>query len=274
MTSIFLNTCLTFACLALGVFALIAYVSTSAESAVRKALLPLVVLFWLLQTGSIAWRWVESYQQGIGHAPLSNFYESMIFFAWTTTLALILTRWKFKSDLLVLLGLPVVFLIMASTFLMNPDIKPLVPALQSNWLVAHVLTCFLGYAGFLVSFIAALMLLIAGARLSEGKTGHSGGLLDEIVYKAILVGFPLLTIGIITGAAWADYAWGSYWSWDPKETWSLITWLIYAAFLHARLAREWTGKRTAILSAVGFAAVMFTYFGVNYLPGMHSYLTQ
>jgi cytochrome c-type biogenesis protein CcsB len=87
----------------------------------------------------------------------------------------------------------------------------------------------------------------------------------------VLVGFPMLTVGIITGAAWADYAWGSYWSWDPKEIWSLATWLVYSAFLHARLARGWTGRRMALLSVLGFAAVLFTYFGVNYLPGLHSY---
>lgn len=96
--------------------------------------------------------------------------------------------------------------------------------------------------------------------------------LDAFVYKPIAVGFPLLTIGIVTGAAWANYAWGSYWSWDPKETWSLITWFVYAIFLHARFAREWRGKRTAVLSIIGFASVIFTYFGVNYvLSGLHSY---
>jgi cytochrome c-type biogenesis protein CcsB len=96
--------------------------------------------------------------------------------------------------------------------------------------------------------------------------------LDELVYKTIVVGFPLLTIGIVTGAAWANYAWGSYWSWDPKETWSLITWFVYAIFLHARTTRDWRGKRTAILSIIGFVAVVFTYFGVNYLlSGLHSY---
>ena len=96
--------------------------------------------------------------------------------------------------------------------------------------------------------------------------------LDTLIYKTIAVGFPLLTIGIITGSAWANYAWGAYWSWDPKETWSLITWFVYAIFLHARFTREWRGKRTAILSLIGFGAVIFTYFGVNYvLSGLHSY---
>jgi cytochrome c-type biogenesis protein CcsB len=186
-------------------------------------------------------------------------------------LALIVVRLRFRTDLVVLLGLPLIFLTMASTFLLDHTIKPLIPALQSNWLVAHVITCFLGYAGFAVSFVAAVVLLLA--RGSHRLVDHLPRvqILDEIVYRSILVGFPLLTVGIITGAAWADYAWGSYWSWDPKETWSLITWLVYSAFLHARLARGWSGQRSALLSVLGFAAVLFTYFGVNYLPGLHSY---
>ena len=134
-----------------------------------------------------------------------------------------------------------------------------------------MITCFLGYACFAISFVAAVALLLADRSDSVGKVFPRRRHLDEIVYGSIMVGFPLLAIGIITGAAWADYAWGSYWSWDPKETWSLITWLIYAAFLHARFARGWSGNRAALLSVLGFCAVLFTYFGVNYLPGLHSY---
>jgi len=208
---------------------------------------------------------------GIGHAPLSNLYESLVFFGWTIGLALIVARLRFGTDIVVLLGLPLVFLTMGSTFLLDHTIKPLIPALQSNWLVAHVITCFLGYAGFAVSFVAAVMLLVARGSDYLGERLPRAQVLDEIVYRSVLVGFPLLTVGIITGAAWADYAWGAYWSWDPKETWSLITWLVYSAFLHARLARGWAGRRSALLSVLGFLAVLFTYFGVNYLPGLHSY---
>ncbi len=116
---------------------------------------------------------------------------------------------------------------------------------------------------------------------SGGEGGNEGRFLsrfpsldslDDLIYKTIAAGFPLLTIGIVTGAAWANYAWGSYWSWDPKETWSLITWFVYLVFLHARVTREWRGKRVALLSIIGFVAVLFTYFGVNYvLSGLHSY---
>jgi cytochrome c-type biogenesis protein CcsB len=237
----------------------------------RKTAFGWLIILWGLHTTSIGLRWVESYEMGIGHAPLSNLYESLIFFGWSISLALIVVRFRFKADIILVLGLPLVFLVMASTFLIDDTIKPLIPALQSNWLVAHVLTCFLGYACFTVSFVAAGLLLVGAGSESAHKHVPRGGLLDQIVYKSVLVGFPMLTIGIVTGAAWADYAWGSYWSWDPKETWSLITWFVYAAFLHARFARGWSGSRTAVLSLVGFAAVLFTYFGVNYLPGLHSY---
>jgi cytochrome c-type biogenesis protein CcsB len=157
------------------------------------------------------------------------------------------------------------------------EIEPLVPALQSNWLTYHVLTCFLGYAAFAVSFGSSIAFLIKNRKGNQPSVHEPGvlptiDLLDEVIYKANAVGFMLLGVGIITGAVWANYAWGSYWSWDPKETWSLITWFIYAIFLHARLTRGWRGNKTAILSIIGFCAVIFTFLGVNYvLSGLHSY---
>ena len=271
MVSTDLNTYVTFGYMLCIIGYLSAYIFGSAESAARKWLFAGLILVCCVHTAAIGLRWVESYQMGIGHAPLSNLYESLIFFGWAIALALIFIRLRFKADVVILLGLPIVFLVMAYTFLEDSNIKPLIPALQSNWLVAHVITCFLGYAGFAVSFVAAVLLLLSKIGDQLGKSLPLREMLDEIVYRSILMGYPLLTLGIITGAAWADYAWGSYWSWDPKETWSLITWLVYSAFLHARLARGWTGDRTAILSVVGFGAVLFTYFGVNYLPGLHSY---
>lgn len=274
MTSIELNTYVAFGYLACSVGYLLALAVSSKESPMRTLMFGLLVLVWLIHTAGIGLRWIESYEMGIGHAPLSNLYESLVFFAWAIALGLIIARLRFKSDLIVLIGLPLAFLTMGSTFLLSDvsrEIKPLIPALQSNWLVAHVITCFLGYAGFAVSFVAAFLLLLTKASPALSAHLPKSQILDEIVYRSVLVGLPLLTIGIVTGAAWADYAWGSYWSWDPKETWSLITWLVYSAFLHARLARGWSGGRTAALSVVGFAAVMFTYFGVNYLPGLHSY---
>ena len=155
------------------------------------------------------------------------------------------------------------------------EVRPLMPALQSNWLAFHVITCFLGYAAFAIAFGVSIAYMIQSQRESSPRDTiswlPSSQILDEINYKAIVIGFPMLTLGIITGVVWAHSAWGSYWTWDPKETWSLITWLVYAALLHARMKRGWRGKRLAILSIVGFCCVLFTYFGVNYLAGLHSY---
>jgi len=236
----------------------------------------------LLHTAAILWRWVESYQMGFGHAPLSNMYESLVFFSWCIALIYLLVELRLKSRIIGVFAMPLSFLSIAYAALapgVSDRIDPLIPALQSNWLHAHVITCFLSYASFAISFGISIMYLIK-ARKKEGVHPETGladffpslESLDNLIYKTIAVGFPLLTIGIITGAAWANYAWGAYWSWDPKETWSLITWFVYAVFLHARLTREWRGKRTAILSLIGFGAVIFTYFGVNYvLSGLHSY---
>jgi cytochrome c-type biogenesis protein CcsB len=162
----------------------------------------------------------------------------------------------------------------------HDEIEPLIPALQSNWLTYHVMTCFLSYSAFAISFGSSITYLMKLRKASKNNPGQkeademlpSMESLDEIIYKTVAIGFLLLSIGIITGAVWANYAWGSYWSWDPKETWSLITWFVYAAFIHARLTRGWRGRRTAILSIFGFAAVLFTFLGVNFLlSGLHSY---
>ena len=146
-------------------------------------------------------------------------------------------------------------------------IQPLIPALQSNWLHVHVFTCFIAYASFAISFLCGIFYMFHWKNVIPPRET-----LEEINYQSIMVGFPMLTAGILTGAVWAHYAWGTYWSWDPKETWSLITWIVYALVLHARFARGWKGKRIAVLSIIGFGSVIFTYFGVNFvLAGLHSY---
>ncbi len=234
---------------------------------------------FLGNTAAIVMRWVDSYRMGIGHAPLSNLYESMVFFAWSIILIYLIMERKTHSYILGVFVVPIGFITMASTSLLSQEIQPLVPALQSNWLVSHVVSCFLGYAAFAVAFGTSIMYLIKSRQESKGSApGRMTALfpstrsLEELSYKVIAVGFPLLTIGIVTGAAWANYAWGSYWSWDPKETWSLIVWLVYATYLHARVVKGWRGRKTAVLSIVGFLATMFCYLGVNLLlSGLHSY---
>lgn len=232
-----------------------------------------------LHTASIILRWQESYALGIGRAPLSNLYESLIFFAWAICLLYILVEWRTKNKSAGAFVTPIIFLSMAYASFspsVSSKIQPLIPALKSNWLIAHVITCFLGYAAFALSFAFSIMFLI---RREDGGRGGNGvsrlipgrAALDELNYQMVVIGFLMLTLGIITGSVWAHSAWGSYWSWDPKETWSLITWLVYSAVIHSRMVRGWRGTKIAALCIIGFSCVLFTYFGVNYLAGLHSY---
>jgi cytochrome c-type biogenesis protein CcsB len=226
-------------------------------------------------------RWVESYSVGYGHAPLTNLYESLTFFALVIGVIYLVIEWLYKNRRIGAVTMPLICLALAYAALKVPgkDIQPLIPALQSNWLIAHVVTCFIGYAAFAIAFAVSIMYLFQNRRQTGGKQnqgrkpadGTPRMELDELIYQLSMFGFLFLTVGIITGAVWANSAWGRYWGWDPKETWSLITWFVYAALLHARMMRGWHGKRIAVLSVLGFAAVLFTYFGVNLLPGMHSY---
>jgi len=277
MNSAALHGVATFAYL-FATFFYVVYLATRGR-AIGNVATVTALLGVVAHTGGKGMRWVESHQMGIGHAPLSNMYESMSFFALCVVAAYLVVEWRFKQKALGAIVLPIAFVIMAANALFFPDdIRPLVPALQSDWLLYHVITSFVSYGAFAVSFGVSIIYLI---KYRAERTGSEGAfvnlfpdlkMLDEVNYKSIAVGFPLLSLGIITGAAWANYAWGTYWSWDPKETWSLITWFIYAAYLHARLTRGWQGKRAAILSIIGFAAVVFTYFGVNFLlSGLHSY---
>ncbi len=240
------------------------------------------ILGIIVQTFGLGLRWYESYQIGIGHAPLTNMYESLIFFAWCTMLMYVVMEYKFKTRVIGTFVAPLAFVAMAyASFAkgMNQEISPLVPALQSNWLIAHVVTCFIGYAAFSVAAGLGIMYLLKKRAndLQLEKNSLTATLpelpiLDDITHKTLVFGFLWLSGGIISGAVWANEAWGTYWSWDPKETWSLITWFLYASTLHARFTRGWSGNRIAWLALLGFVAVFFTYFGVNYwLSGLHSY---
>ena len=286
-------------------------------------------------TAGILMRWVDSYRLGIGHAPFSNLYESLIFFAWTIALIYLFIERRVRNRIIGAFTTPIACLAMAYASLkpgITSDIQPLIPALKSNWLIAHVITCFIGYAAFAIAFGISAMYLMKQAQDAEkgiwldfvkpitlfviialfsrvllvGNWAFSvmtalpiclvfyagvfvvrrmptdiknrllekfpgSRVLDELGYQMVLFGFLFLSVGIITGAVWANSAWGRYWGWDPKETWSLITWFVYATVLHARMMRGWRGQRIAYLSMVGFAAMLFTYFGVNLLPGLHSY---
>jgi cytochrome c-type biogenesis protein CcsB len=236
---------------------------------------------WVVMLGvagnvaGFALRWAESYRLGIGHVPLSNLYESLVFFALSISVIYLIVEHNYGQRTLGAFAMPLAFLAMAYASLSSNTgdrIQPLLPALKSNWLIAHVVTCFIGYAAFAIAFGLSLMYMLkkesAGRLLSAIPDRR---VLDGLTQQMVMFGFLFLSAGIITGAVWANSAWGRYWGWDPKETWSLITWLIYAILLHARFIRGWQGRHIAIFSVVGFMAVLFTYFGVNLLPGLHSY---
>ncbi len=364
---------------------------------------------FVIQTFALFLRWRESYQMDIGRVPLTNLYESLVFFSWSIVLIYLIVEYKYKTRAFGAFVLPVAFLALAFINVagIETDITPLVPALKSNWLFYHVLISFMGYAAFSIAFSVCIIymlndmedrgsavnlfialgliaglsslgyimaaaggnmkrvfwyglgslflawvvyLTVAGARnkrqvylfwslcvtlavglliamgvdfalfkkvaSEESFRKHmfestflnqsifviflswaavaalfalvwtqglklktlikqyslSSDLLEEITYKMIAVGWPLLTAGILTGAVWANSAWGTYWSWDPKETWSLITWFVYAIYLHARYVRGWKGTQMAVIACLGFLSVIFTYLGVNLvLSGLHSY---
>lgn len=312
------------------------------------------------QTLAIIFRWKEFYEIGqmgiLRAAPFTNLYESLVFFIWCLILGYLIIEYKYKNRSFGAFVTPIAGLALAFIDLtgMSKEIQPLVPALQSNWLLAHVVMSFISYSTFAIAFSTAVMYLILRSdRRTEPsyifwtvtmgifiillvamgldylkykifiqrpevliksylfKTTFKNGsglisilswiislsfifllwrygyifkkilnsfsisadILDEITYKSVAIGFPVFTLGgLIFGAIWADQAWGVYWSWDPKETWSLITWFVYAFYLHARLLRGWKGKKIAVVAVVGFVTVVFTYLGVNLLlSGLHSY---
>jgi len=394
--------------------AMVLYISYLAfrKNAIGRTATAITLAGFVVQTVALLLRWRESYQMDIGRVPLSNLYESLVFFTWSTVLIYLIVEFKYKTKAFGAFVMPVAFLALAFINVagISSDITPLVPALKSNWLFYHVLISFLGYAAFGVAFAISLIyllmnidekgpvanlfaglgtivvlapigyfmasqgdrmktafwlglgalvlawfiyLIVAGARnksqvflfwsfcitlaivllvamgidfvylvsmknLAAGESYKkhmfestflnsstpvtivswaavlavfsfiwskgmglkrllkpyipAQDLLDDVTYRMIAIGWPLLTAGIITGAVWANSAWGTYWSWDPKETWSLITWFVYAIYLHARYVRGWKGAQMAVISAVGFLAVIFTYLGVNLvLSGLHSY---
>jgi cytochrome c-type biogenesis protein CcsB len=228
-------------------------------------------------------RWLES-----NHFPLSNLYESLLFLSWSLTVAHFFIQMKFGSHLFIgALTAPSAFFVNAFASLSLPQdlksVSPLLPALQSNWLMMHVTLMILSYSMLLLGSIFAIVFLV----LNETRPVQSLGsqqsqtfllFLDNLSYRTLGFGFPLLTIGILSGAVWANEAWGSYWSWDPKETWALITWLVFAIYFHSRqqlpktdlLGRQ--GRGPAIVASFGFLFLWVCYLGVNLLgKGLHSY---
>jgi cytochrome c-type biogenesis protein CcsB len=206
----------------------------------------------------------------VGHGPFANMYEFSIAFAWGVLAAHVYFERRYHLRALGLFALPVSLLLLLYATTISSTSDPLVPALQNNLLLTtHVAVAIVAYGGFAVAFAAAALHLIASYTGSRRLPRLE--LLDEISYRAVVIGFPFLTLVIVLGAVWANVAWGRYWGWDPKETASLVTWLIYGAYLHARVVRGWRGNRAAWLLVAGFGATLFTYFGNLFFGGLHSY---
>ena len=241
-------------------------------------------------------RWIVS-----GHFPISNLYESLYFLVWGISLGQLLVEKEYPNPIIPAISIPVQLLTVAfACFVLPENLKlssNLVPALRSSWLIMHVSVVMLSYAALIIgSLLSASVLFInktqplqirssstgtGGYRISnpysinnviESKNFSHAEELDTLSYRSILIGFVLLTLGLITGAIWANEAWGTWWSWDPKETWAFISWLFYAAYLHMRISKGWQGRRPALLATSGFFIVLICYIGVNFLGvGLHSY---
>ncbi|HWO93479.1 MAG TPA: c-type cytochrome biogenesis protein CcsB [Dehalococcoidia bacterium] len=218
-------------------------------------------------TASLAARWIAA-----GRPPYSNMWEFTVAFAWGISVCYVFFEYRYRQRSLGAFVQPVTFALLLVATLFPSEISPLVPALQNdNILAYHVGAMILSYSAFSVAFGAAVTYLIQGksrrfSRLPKADT------LDAIAYRAVLVGFPLLALGLLLGAYWGNSAWGRYWGWDPKETSALVTWLIFAGYLHVRNLSGWRGTRSAWLVIIGFVAVVFTFYGVNlWVSGLHSY---
>lgn len=237
-----------------------------------------LIIGFLFNTANLIFRGIAA-----GRVPFANEYESLLIFVWGIGLCFLGLQLLVKIDLLGLIVAPIMVGVTALANQSAKEITPLMPALKSNWIIYHVAVAIIAYGAFAVSFgLAALYLIRESIEKNKGKKAEPESsllslmpdlkTLDSLIYKIIAFAFPFLALLIITGAVWAEIAWGTYWSWDPKETWSLITALIYAGYLHARYFFKWRGRAAALFALFGFIAVIFCYWGVNHwLSGLHSY---
>ena len=227
-------------------------------------------------------RWRESYLINVdfGHIPVSNLYEVFILFSIITALIYLFYEMRYKTRalggfVLLIISAAVAFLLWYKFDKSADQIQPLVPALQSYWMKIHVPANFIGYGCFALSAMVGVVFLIRNNATQGGFADRvlpPTEMLDDVMYKSIALGFAFFTIATVLGALWAAEAWGGYWSWDPKETWALIVWLNYAAWLHMRLTKGWRGTAMAWWSVVGLFVTLFAFLGVNmFLSGLHSY---
>ncbi|MBA3006731.1 MAG: c-type cytochrome biogenesis protein CcsB [Proteobacteria bacterium] len=227
----------------------------------------------VLQTLYILFRYLQS-----GYTPITSQHETIVFFAWSVTWAFLSFRWRYTVKNFGTFISLLVFILLLIAAVASRAINPLPPALQSWWLPVHAGIAVISYGFLALAFCGGIMYLLQEHELKSKRFGYfftrlpSLESLDQLNSHCLATGFVFLTMGIITGSIWARQAWGTYWHWDPKETWSLITWFLYAAQIHQRFSAGWRGKRAAIMAVIGFASVLFTLWGVTYLlGGIHSY---
>lgn len=243
------------------------------KTEVRRIGHVLFLLAALLHTITIISRYVEA-----GHTPITSHHETVSFFAWSLGCCYLSFRWRYTvKNLGVFVSVLVVILMLVAAF-SSREIVPLAPALQSWWLPIHASIALIADGFLALACIGGIMYLLQEREIKKKRFGlfysrlPSLEALDKLNHHCLSVGFPLLTLGLITGSIWAKQAWGAYWHWDPKETWSLITWFLYAAVVHQRFTVGWRGRRAAILSIIAFLSVLFTLWGVSFLlQGVHTY---
>lgn len=231
---------------------------------------------FLVQTANLGFRTLQA-----GRAPFSNLYESLLVFAWGAALSLLILQLARRTPAACAVVLPVITAALGYATTINARIEPLMPALQSPWMVYHVFAAILAYGAFAVAGGLGVLYLFRnwlermGARTALLSRMPSLEVLDSLTYSVIAFAFPFMVLVLITGAVWAQKAWGTYWQWDPKETWALITTLVYAGYLHSRQMMRWRGVPSAWFAVIGFLVVIFCYLGVNlFLSGLHSYGAQ
>lgn len=204
--------------------------------------------------------------------PLSNQFEFATAFAWGIGLMHILLRVRLKQEWISMVSLPAVFLLASYAALLPRDINELMPALRSAWFGLHIGAAVFSYASFVLAGALGIRYLTLFRKDAAGQAEQLREV-DYLSYRLIAFGFLMLTVVILSGCIWAEQAWSAFWTWDPKETWALITWIIYAIYLHQRLRKKWQGKRMAYFSITAIICVLFTFIGVNQLlPGLHTYV--
>lgn len=234
---------------------------------------------WLLLLGIVLHAGVFAVRHSmVEGTPVTSLHESLSFFAWCLILLFLLLDLRFRLSVMGAFAAPLALCLMIFSALSPDVVVPLNPVLRSWLFPVHIAFAFLGNAAFALSFGAGVMYLIQDRMLKSKRFNRlykmlpSIDVLDRVNYTCLSVGFPLMTLGIISGAVWANTAWGSYWSWDPKETWALITWFLYAGLLHGRLTVGWRGRRAAFFSIVAFSFLLFTFLGVSLLfDGYHTF---